>query len=398
MRDGEPVLIPWQRLPDLSGSTRYDRHFTMDESTGEVRFGPAVQQPDGTVRQYGRVPEAGRRIRFSRYRHGGGVTGNVPAGKIQVMKSAIPYIDRVINLRRAEGGRDQESLEEAKMRAARELRAQQRAVTAEDFENLGKGTSRAVARVRCNTAALDTQRSGTKRKSTARTLSPGTVELLVVPAAFEALQAGDLSKLYLEEDLKEQIRSHLDGYRLLTTTLHIREPNYFGIKVYAEIVASEYSQPDAVKARVEESLNHLITPLPLGSTAGIGAGSDNSSSDLDQILGPAWEGWPFGRDLYVSEIYSLIQKVPGVKHVLDVRLSYRPVIPAKERAARYRSAPERGEEKGGLVGTAVAAQSEAGEETPSAEEALTKVDQRFISIPADGLCCSLDHDIRIVEL
>ena len=130
----------------------------------------------------------------------------------------------------------------------------------------------------------------------------------------------------------------------------------------------------------------------------VSLGSDSSSSDLDQLLGPDWEGWPFGRDLYVSEIYSLIQKVPGVKHVLDVRLSYRPVIPAKERAAGSRSAPERVEEKGGLVGTAVAAQSEAGDETPSAEEALTKVDQRVIPIPADGLCCSLDHDIRIVEL
>lgn len=395
-RDGELVFIPWQRVPDLSGSTRYDRHFAMDESIGEVRLGPAVQQPDGTVRQYGRVPEAGRRIRFSQYRHGGGVTGNVPAGKIQVMKSAIPYIDRVVNLRRAEGGRDQESLEEAKMRAARELRAQQRAVTAEDFENLGKGTSRAVARIKCNTAALDTQQRGTKRKSAGRTLSPGTVELLVVPAAFEALRSGDLSELYLEEDLKEQIRSHLDGYRLLTTTLHIREPNYFGIKVYAEIVVSEYSQPETVKARVEESLNRLITPLPLTSAAGIAAGSDGEGSALDQLLGPDWEGWPFGRDLYVSEIYSLIQKVPGVKHVLDVRLSYRPVIPAKEKPPRQSQAS--GEESRPARTAGEAAQVEASEEMPSAEETLTKVDQRVIPIPADGLCCSLAHDIRIVEL
>jgi predicted phage baseplate assembly protein len=395
-RDGEMVFVPWQCVPDLSGSTRYDRHFSLDESTGEVRFGPAVRQPDGTVLQYGRVPEAGRQVRLSTYRHGGGVAGNVPAGKIQVMKSAIPYVDRVINLSRAEGGRDQESLEEAKLRAARELRAQQRAVTADDFENLGKAASRAVARVKCNTAALEAQQKGAKRAGGGRALPPGTIELLVVPAAFEALQAGDLSKLHLEEELREQIRSHLDEYRLLTTVLHIREPNYVGIKVSAEIVVTEYSQPEVVEARVEESLKRLISPLALGSSAGTVALADGDGQAQESSAAPAWEGWPFGRDLYVSEVYSLIQKVPGVKHVLDVRLSYRPVVPSKERHSRESQMLE--EEAGPAAPRAAAAQREKDEAPAPAEDSLTKVGQRVVSIPADGLCCSLDHEIRAVEL
>jgi len=369
-RDGELVYIPWQRVVDLGDSTPYDRHFALDEASGEVRFGPAIRQTDGSVRQYGRVPESGRRIRFGQYRHGGGVAGNVPAGKIQVMKSAIPYVDRAVNLQRADGGRDQESLEEAKMRAARELRAQQRAVTAEDFENLSRAASRAIARVKCNVpeASLERDPNASPLKKRPTALSPGTVELLVVPAAFEALRVGDLSKLYLEEDLRGQLFSYLDRYRLLTTTLHVREPRYLGIKVQAEIVPAEYSLPEVVRARVEESLRHLITPLALGGP------TDN--------LGPDWEGWPFGRDLYVSEIYSLIQKVPGVKHVLDVRLSYRQVIPSKERAFPE-SEPLPGAE---------------GEEAASAEKALTKAEQKVIPIAADMLCCSLDHDIRIAEL
>ena len=137
-QDDELVFIPWGRVPDFADSDRYDRHFTLDTATGEVGFGPTIRQPDGTVCQYGRAPEAGRRIRFSQYRHGGGVVGNVPEGKIQVLKSAVPYVDRVINLRRAEGGRNQESLDEAKSRVARELRTQQRAVTAEDISILSR--------------------------------------------------------------------------------------------------------------------------------------------------------------------------------------------------------------------------------------------------------------------
>jgi predicted phage baseplate assembly protein len=349
-REGELVFVPWQAVPDFADSTRYDRHFTLDEATGEISFGPAIRQPDGTVRQYGRVPEAGRKIRFSSYRHGGGVAGNVPPGKIQMLKSAVPYIDRVVNLKRAEGGRDAESLEEAKLRAARELRAQQRAVTAEDFENLAKGASREVARAKCQAPG---QAGGG--------LPAGMVELLVVPSAFDALRAGDLSRLALELPLQERILAHLDRYRLLTTTLRVREPHYLGVQAAVQIVVSEYTPAEVVRARVEASLREMLSPLAI---------------EPAPALGDDWQGWPFGRDLYVSEIFSLIQQVPGVKHVLDVRLSYRPVIPSRERPA----------------GT------EGGEEGEPAGAMLSPVSQRMLAVPPDTLLCSLDHDVQVVEL
>jgi hypothetical protein len=36
--------------------------------------------------------------------------------------------------------------------------------------------------------------------------------------------------------------------------------------------------------------------------------------------GSEGEGWPFGRDVYASEIYRLLEKVPGVDYVPDVTL------------------------------------------------------------------------------
>ncbi|RPI82097.1 MAG: putative baseplate assembly protein, partial [Chloroflexi bacterium] len=101
-RNGSELFYrSWTRVDDFSKSDRYDRHFTLDESTGVIRFGPGVRQPDGSICQYGRVPEAGRKVRLTQYRYGGGVAGNVPAGKIQVMRSAVPYIDKVTNFKRA---------------------------------------------------------------------------------------------------------------------------------------------------------------------------------------------------------------------------------------------------------------------------------------------------------
>jgi predicted phage baseplate assembly protein len=359
-RDGETVYVPWERVPDFSRSSRYDRHFTLDEATGEICFGPCVIQPDGAMCQYGRVPEAGRSMRVSQYRHGGGVQGNVPADKLQVLRSAIPYVDRVTNLLRATGGRDQETLEEAKLRAQRIVRAQQRAVTAEDFESLARQSTRAVARVKCIGAGEvegDGQTNG---------LPPGMVELLVVPAAFDALALGDLSALSVSQPLRSTVSSYLNQYRLLTTTVSIREPRYVGIVARAQIVPSEAHVPARVVDRVRELLQLYLSPLAL----------ESADERLAEIVGPEWEGWPFGRDLYVSELFSLIQQVPGVKHVLDVQLGQQPIVPA-----RMRRTP--GE----------------AEETATRDAAQAAVSgQRTIALPEDALLCLISAEVEVVSL
>ena len=348
-RGSEVVFIPWTRVTDFSQSDSFERHFMLNEVNGEVVFGPAIRQPDGSIKQYGRVPEAGRRVRVSQYRYGGGVLGNVPAERIQVLRSSVPYIDRVSNFERAEGGRDQESLDEVKVRAQRELRAQQRAVTAEDFENLAKNASREVARVKCNGAARGGQG-----------LAPGVIELLVVPAAFDSLEVGKLDKLTLHPDLQCEIRDYLDQYRLLATIMNIREPKYIGVKVTAEIAIAEFSQPEVVKARVQDRLKRYLSPLAIGPV-----------EERAEAFGPDWEGWPFGRDLYVAELYSMIQRVAGVRHVLDVRISCRPILLGESGADISGDDPD---------------------------EALTPVAERMLPVEADTLVCSLQHEITVVEL
>jgi predicted phage baseplate assembly protein len=361
IRDGQLVFIPWQRVKDFSKSTRFDRHFALETAVGEIQFGPSVRQPDGAVHQYGRVPEVGRRVRITRYRFGGGVNGNVPAGRIVVMRSAVPYIDRVVNMRRAAGGRDQETLEEAKERARREMRAQYRAVTVEDFENLALGMGRDLARVRCLApGTLDNN------------LPPGMIELLVVPAVTDAVGAGDLSRLQLSEGLISRVQKYLDQYRLLTTTLRVREPRYIGVKVRAEVVANEYVRAEVVMGRVVDALRAYLTPL---------APRDRTLLP-DGVVEPDWPGWSFGRALYVAELFSVIQQVPGVKHVLDVQLRQRAVVPGKETPP---------------LGQLEDYAADAARGTPT-DAALTLVTGRVLLVPPDALLCSLDHEVALVEL
>ena len=352
---GEVVFVPWSRVEDFAASTRYDRHFTLDEASGEVSFGPSVRQADGTVRQYGRVPEAGRSIHFTFYRYGGGARGNVPAGNLQILRTSPAYIDHVTNLRRADGGRNQENIEEAKLRARRELRAQQRAVTAEDFENLALRATRAVARVKCMAP-----------KVVGGTLPAGMIELLIVPAVFEAVRAGDLARLAVASTLRETLIAYLDRYRLLTTTLRVRAPHYLGVAVSAKLVPGEYSHPQTVQERVIERLRQYITPLALGN-----------EETFSELVGQTWQGWPFGRDLYLSELFSLIQQVPGVQHVLDIQIVHRAVVPVEE-------LPQRAQPT---------------EETEEASEVtLTPLAGRRLAVPDDTVLCSLAHTVEVVQL
>ena len=92
---GEPVLecstdegwTPWTEVQDFTTAGADDPVFVLDAAAGEVVLGPAVRQPDGSIRMYGRVPAKGEQLRLRSYATGGGRGGNVSRGAISVLKS-----------------------------------------------------------------------------------------------------------------------------------------------------------------------------------------------------------------------------------------------------------------------------------------------------------------------
>lgn len=345
-RNGEYVLVPWKAVPSFAHTSPFDRHFTLDSATGTVKLGPAIRQADGSVRTYGRTPENGRDLYWGTYRYGGGSKGNLPVNTLQSMTTSIAYVARVTNLVRASGGRDQEDLNEVKLRAQRELQAQKRAVTANDFEQLALGYSRSIARASCLNPSLNGDSN-----------SLGVVRLLIVPAAADALRQGDNSRLQVDADFSQKLVAHLDQYRLLTTHVTVNEPAYLGVQVKAKIVADDYSNSEVVLSRVNEYLRNFLNPLmPFPER-------ENEYPLLDA----SWSGWEFGKSLFEAEVYALIQRVPGVKYVLDVEIFSRPVKPAVENGSAAAPEPH-------------------------------KLEGKMLSIPANGLVCSLEHDIQLAEL
>jgi len=289
-REGERIRVvtadgveEWNEVDDFTASTATDRHFTWDGASGVVRFGPRVRYADGSLRQHGAVPRDGSEIVATRYRHGGGGVGNVGAGTLSVLRTTVPFIDRVSNLAAATGGVDAESVENAKLRGPMTLRTGSRAVTAHDYERLTLESSVEVARARC--------------------LAPsdpgGPVRLLVVPHVRSLPELHKLDDFALSEPLVATISEHLDERRVLGTTIEVGVPYYQGVTVAVLIRALPGRPATLVRQRALDLLCEFVNPL----TGGVEG-----------------DGWPFDTDINAAPIAQMLEAVEGVDRVEEVLL------------------------------------------------------------------------------
>jgi predicted phage baseplate assembly protein len=285
--EGEPPQL-WQEVPDFARSQAGDRHYTLDGVTGELRFGPAVRQQDGAIKLYGAIPPRGSNLLFGRYRYGGGQEGNVQASILNTLKTAIPYIARVSNRGPAWGGLDAESLESAMMRAPSLLRSRDRAVTEADFEFLAREALPAsIGRVKC----LQPRPSDVGR------VAAGQIYVLVVPRVLHPDGYIEPRDLELNQKDMTLLTQYLDERRLLTTRLDIRAPAYRYVAARVRLRATPGVEQSVVETEVLNRLYRFLNPL---------------------TGGPDGNGWSFGRDLFVSDIYQSLQGTPYVQFIRSV--------------------------------------------------------------------------------
>ncbi|MBC8064151.1 MAG: putative baseplate assembly protein [Chlorobia bacterium] len=284
--------VPWIRVDDFSQSDSDDRHFTYDELTGTVAFGPVLRNPDGTTTQFGRIPEQGLIVGMSAYRIGGGVEGNVRENKITITKGSYQYISGVSNPRPATGGRDMETLDRAIMRAKEILKIRNRAVTADDFEFLAQKATGGVGRARCVQPMLHPASGENLPK-------PGTVRMLIVPALGRNIEVPRPEHLTVSPKTIEEVLAYLDEHKLLTTVVEVSEPDYVFVSLDIRLVADPRANSEDVSSRVRQRLNMFLHPL---------------------YGGPSGDGWPFRRSLTLADIYAQIGAVRGVAFLLDAKI------------------------------------------------------------------------------
>jgi predicted phage baseplate assembly protein len=278
----------WEEVDDFADSGPNDRHYTMDNITGTVRFGPTLRDAAGREIQYGATPEVGRQLRFTKYRTGGGTRGNVGSNSITVLKSAIPFVARVSNGGPAVGGEDGESLDQAMIRGPQVLRARSRAVTKDDFEHLAKEAAPEVGRARCVAPTPEALAAG-----------KGAIKLLLVPASNHTDSIIPPAELRLNDRAIADVGHYIEKRRLITSSVALDAPEYRFVSVEVEVKARRRVNKETLQNNILGALYKLINPANGG---------------------PDGEGWPWEQDLYESEVTALVQRIDGVEYVDAVRL------------------------------------------------------------------------------
>jgi len=132
--------VEWERVDDLALAAPDARAFLLDPFLGEITFGDGRQ---------GRVPPAGDHNIRVVYSSGGGERGNVPAGAIRSLLTALPEVNGVRNLTAMTGGTGRLPIGEIEARGSRFLHNRGRAAGRSDYEELVREAFPQVNHVRC---------------------------------------------------------------------------------------------------------------------------------------------------------------------------------------------------------------------------------------------------------
>ncbi len=284
----------WSLADDLLESTPPGKHFVVNNLTAEIRFGNG---------QFGEIPPAGATIVCVSYYQIGGSTGNVASGQINRILDPIlgvsPEKITVSNPKAATGGLDLEPLDRALGRAGENLRKRYRAISTADFETLAiEANPSEIARSRCLPNRNLEYRTDNET---------GHVTVMIVPKT-------ESEKPIPDDDLKKEIRDYLFPRRLITTRLHVVGPKYIDVGINFQVVEKPNVNPEDLVKNVRQRLEDFLNP--------IAGGHDG-------------KGWPFGRDIFISEIYQIIEETEGLDYTRYaeliasaqfIKLSFAPVL------------------------------------------------------------------------
>ncbi|MEM9446417.1 MAG: hypothetical protein AAGA18_13820 [Verrucomicrobiota bacterium] len=263
----------WDEVISLihsDGSDENGDHFVVEVDElkrGFLRFGDGVNGkalPDGAI------------IHCS-YQVGGGVIGNVGADSLSSFDSkATPEIKHCWNPFDVTNGRDPESVDSILRNAPEAYRAKQlRAVTLVDYvkrvEELEK-----VSRASASYAWVGSWR---------------TVRIIVDP----------MGTTEINSELDEEIRSHLEVFRLLGEDYEIRTPNFVPLEIFVSVcIHADYWRQD-IRYILENEFSEFHTP-----------------DGRRGFFHP--DEWTFGQALYESQIAGRIYEITGIDRIRFINM------------------------------------------------------------------------------
>jgi hypothetical protein len=125
---------------------------------------------------------------------------------------------------------------------------------------------------------------------------PGWVTLLIIP---ENQDPQPMPSFGLREAVRKFIEPRVTGDLAAAHHINVTAPNYLAIDVDATIVPTDPAEAGEVEKNLRAALATFFHPLRGGP------------NDL---------GWDLGRDVYMSDVASVLEAVPGVNFVREVAL------------------------------------------------------------------------------
>lgn len=179
------------------------------------------------------------------------------------------------------------SLNEEIRSAVLAVRQRYRTITVEDFEALAIAAYPDVKRAHCLP-----RRDLTSDNPLAD--APAHVSVIIVPTPEGADPTASALQPIPTPEMMTAVATDLEPRRLLTTQVHVVAPRYVSVGVQFRFILQRDALETEMRSRIVRELQRFLHPLTGGKSQ---------------------QGWPFGRNVYVSEIYDLLDRLPGVDYV-----------------------------------------------------------------------------------
>ena len=255
----------WTRVSDFVDSLPTSQHYRVEigsESIYQIVFGDGV---NGAI-----PPSRDEGIRVT-YRLGGGIIGNVAVGTITELLTSYQYVESVTNIAAAIGGTNQETLEHARQFAPAAIRSLQRAVTIDDIAYLSE-------------VFVSTTYGGIA-VARAHVVGSYLAQVAIIPAVGGLPNVG----------FRSELEAVLTDLVMIGSRVEVVEPNYVEVAIAAAITILPSFALQTVADTVQANLQAFLSP---------------TFQDPETGLYPH----KFGRAIRVSDLYAIIQAMPGVDH------------------------------------------------------------------------------------
>ena len=246
----------WLQVSTLANSKPDDPHYTVrmtEEGYLKISFG------DG--RRGRRLLTATNNVRIS-YRKGVGASGNLPSGSLEKPVKPNPFVDSVHQPTLSTGGNDMEGIESLREDALASLLTLERAVSIRDYALLANSHSSVWQ------ALAHSKPGGVGRRK--------IIEVVVVTAG-----GGELGLL------RATLRAYLENYSIPGIQVIVKDyvPVLLGLRVEIRVKVTEFD-PEILIESVRKAL----------------------------LEGFSLEKRKLAQTLYLSEVYSIVERITGVEN------------------------------------------------------------------------------------